>query len=85
MTPAFLTAFDTLPIGTFRVIYKDRPHIVTKSALSMGKAQKLATEELGGTDYLPLHLYRLASGPLLKPCEMPAEKEVTFTLGLKPI
>jgi hypothetical protein len=84
MIPAFIAAFDALPAGTFRARFEDRPYIVTKSALSKGKAQKLVAEELGGTDYISLNLYRLTSGPLLKPCEMPDEKVIAFVLGLTP-
>lgn len=82
MTADFLAAFDALPAGSFKARYENRPYIVTKSALSGGKAQKLVAEELGGADYISLNLYRLASGPLLKPCEMPEAKVVAFVLGL---
>ncbi|WP_298293976.1 hypothetical protein [uncultured Litoreibacter sp.] len=85
MTPRFLKAFDALPAGTFKATYQDRPYIVTKSALSEGKAQKLVAEELGGTDYISLNLYRLASGPLLKPCEMPDAKVIAFVEGVQPL
>ena len=84
MTPDFLAAFDALPLRTFKATFKNRPYIVTKSALYKGKAQKLVAEELGGADYISLNLYRLASGPLLKPCEMPMQKVVSFVLGLTP-
>jgi len=84
VTSAFLAAFDALPSGTFKATFEDRAYVVTRSALSKGKAQKLVAEELGGTDYISMNLYRLASGPLLKPCEMPAQKVVAFVLGVTP-
>jgi hypothetical protein len=84
VTSEFIAAFDALPSGSFKAQFEGRPYVVTKSALSKGKAQKLVAEELGGADYISLNLYRLASGPLLKPCEMPRQKVVTFVLGLTP-
>lgn len=83
MTARFIAAFDALPLGTFNASYQDRPYIVSKSAQSQGRAQKLVAEELGGSDYISLNLYRLASGPLLKPCEMPKAKVVAFVEELQ--
>ncbi len=82
MMADFVAAFDALPAETFKARYDGRSYVVTKSALSKGKAQKLVAEELGGSDYISLNLYRLASGPLLKPCEMPEAKVIAFVLGL---
>ncbi|KIN62119.1 hypothetical protein Z946_975 [Sulfitobacter noctilucicola] len=45
---------------------------------------KLVAEELGGKDYISLNLYALSSGPKLFPCEMPAEKVITFVRALEP-
>ncbi|MEP0148295.1 hypothetical protein [Tateyamaria sp.] len=55
---------------------------MTKSAFSGGRAIKLVAEELGGADYISHNWYDLASGGLLKPCEMPEAKVVAFLLGL---
>ena len=84
MTDAFLTAFDALPYGTFTGHSQGRRYIVTRQDFSGGNNQKLIAEELGGTDYISLNLYRLASGARLKPCEMPHEKVITFVLNLIP-
>lgn len=85
MTPAFLRAFDALPDGTFRGIAHGRHYVVTKTQFASGTSQKLVAEELGGRDYISLNLYRLSSGPRLKPCEMPARKVMDFVLDLRPL
>ena len=84
MSDAFLTAFDALPIGTFRGHAHGRAYIVTRTDFSEGRAQKLVAEELGGPDYISLNLYRTSSAARLKPCEMPAEKVRAFVLSLTP-
>jgi hypothetical protein len=81
---AFLNAFDALPLGVFQGVSGGRRYVVTRQDLAGGAAQKLVAEERGGPDYISLNLYRLASGPLLKPCEMPHEKVIEFVLGLTP-
>lgn len=80
---AFLAAFDALPLGTFTGVFNGRRYAVTRQDLAAGKAQKLVAHELGGRDYISLNLYRLASGALLKPCEMPQDKVVRFVLALE--
>jgi hypothetical protein len=75
---AFLTAFDALPIGTFRGTAHGKSYLVTRSQIVGGRGDKLVAEALDGSDYISLNLYRLKSGALLKPCEMPAEKVVAF-------
>ena len=39
-------------------------------------------EALDGSDYISLNFYHLASGDLLKPCEMPEEKVRAFVSDL---
>ena len=58
--------------------------MVTRQDFSDGNSQKLVAEELGGSDYISLNLYRLTSGTRLKPCEMPEAKVVDFVLNLRP-
>ena len=57
--------------------------MVAKTSYAQGRAIKLVAHELGGNDYISLNVYDLASGPLLKPCEMPVEKVVTFLADLR--
>lgn len=81
--PAFVAKFDTLPTGGYGGTYQGRRYRIVKSVMATGRSQKLEAEELGGTDYISLNLYRLANGAaLLKPCEMPEEKVVAFVLGV---
>ncbi|WP_027256468.1 MULTISPECIES: hypothetical protein [Leisingera] len=80
---AFLAAFDALPLGAFSGTAAGRRYSVTRQDLACGKAQKLEAWERGGGDYISLNLYRLTSGSLLKPCEMPEEKVIRFVLALQ--
>lgn len=81
---AFLTAFAALPVGTFHGSAHGNRYVVTRSKIVGGRGEKLVAEALNGNDYISLNLYRLASGPLLKPCEMPSEKVIGFVLALQP-
>ena len=71
-------------MGTFRGTSAGRACVVSKTRQIGGRSWKLVAEELGGGDYISLNLYRTASGALLRPCEMPAEKVVAFVLALRP-
>lgn len=85
MTDAFLAAFDALPSETFEGLYEGKRYSVLRQDFSGGKSQKLVAQELGGADYISMNLYRLGSGALLKPCEMPEDKVVAFVLGVVPV
>ena len=85
MIDDFLTAFDALPIGSFTGNYDGRSYLVTRQDFSGGQSQKLIAEELGGSDYISMNLYRLATGTLLKPCEMPEQKVIDFVRNLTPL
>ncbi|MEL7213609.1 MAG: hypothetical protein AAGK92_13180 [Pseudomonadota bacterium] len=78
----FLTALESIPTGTSRGRYEGKPYAISKTNYAGGKSIKLVAEELGGTGYISLNLYHPASGPLLKPCEMPAEKVIAFVTGV---
>lgn len=83
--PEFLAAFDTLPFGSYGGSVDGRRYRITKSKYASGRSQKLEAEELGGSDYISLNLYRLATGDaLLKPCEMSEEKVRAFVLTVLP-
>ncbi|WP_138936179.1 hypothetical protein [Roseovarius arcticus] len=79
---AFLAAFDALPLGTFYGLAHGRRYVITRQDFAGGAAQKLLAEEMGGSDYISLNVYRLTSGARLKPCEMPEDKVVRFVLAL---
>ena len=79
----FLSAFDALPFGTFTGITEGgRRYVCVKSGFAGGASQKLVAEELGGTDYISLNLYRTKAGALLRPCEMPEAKVIAFVRHL---
>ncbi len=83
MTPDFIATFDGLPTGGYGGTYKGRRYRITKTQMAAGRSQKLEAEELGGTDYISFNLYRLASGQvLLKPCEMPEAKVISFVMDV---
>ncbi|MFQ6546655.1 hypothetical protein AADZ90_001760 [Aestuariibius sp. 2305UL40-4] len=78
-------AFDALPEGSFEGMYKGRRWIIRETRFANGRSQKIVAHELGGAGYISANLYRLASGPVLKPCEMPEAKVRAFVLGLLPL
>lgn len=81
---AFETALTALPAGTFNGRAGGLRYIVTKTVFNAGKSIKLVAEELGGTDYISLNLYRLRRGVQLSTCEMSAQKVTEFVLNLRP-
>ena len=78
----FADRLAQLPLGTFRGHAQGKEWIVTRSLVSGGRGEKLVAEALDGTDYISLNLYHLASGDLLKPCEMPEHKVRAFVADL---
>ena len=81
--PAFVAAFDALPEGGYGGTYQGKRWRLTKATMAAGRSQKLEAEELGGTGYVSMNLYRLADGTaLLKPCEMPEERVIAFVTGV---
>lgn len=83
MTSVFAAAFDLIPEGYSTGLYQGRSYGLQKSSHAGGKGQKLYARELAGTDFISLNLYHLASGDLLKPCEMPEAKVRDFILGVQ--
>ncbi|NOD64067.1 hypothetical protein [Ruegeria sp. HKCCD9179] len=82
---AFLSAFLALPEGSFTGTSSARSYVVVRQRMAGGKSHKLVAHERGGADYISLNLYQTRdSGALLRPCEMPASKVITFVLGLVP-
>ncbi len=56
------------------VIYQGKKYGTTRTDFNKGRSIKVYAEELGGTDFISLNYYKLESGDLLKPCEMPEER-----------
>ena len=82
---SFLKAWDALPSGSFDGLYQSRRYGVTKTERAGGRQGWIWAEERGGPDRISANLYRLQSGPRLKPCEMPEDKVIAFILGVKPL
>ena len=57
---------------------------VTRTVRNGGRQGWIWAEELGGPSRISANFYRLASGPQLKPCEMPEHVVVDFVLGVRP-
>lgn len=81
---AVAEALLALPLGSFRGQALGKDWIVTRSLFAGGASEKLVARALNGSDYISLNLYRLESGPRLRPCEMPAEKVARFVSDLVP-
>lgn len=75
---------DNIPIGAGTGRYDGRRYLVTRSEFASGKSQKLVARELGGTDYISLNFYALKDSARLYPCEMLAEKVISFLRGYLP-
>ncbi|MEL7025984.1 MAG: hypothetical protein AAGO57_01975 [Pseudomonadota bacterium] len=79
----FLARFDALPVGGYGGTAFGKRWRVTKTIMAGGRSQKLEAEELGGTGYVSMNLYRLADGSaILKPCEMPETEVREFLFSL---
>lgn len=89
---AFLAALDRFPIGYSEGSYRGVRWGVTLSASTDGRRRWLWGEALGGIPgdtgggigTVSFNLYMLASGPALRPCEMPSEDVIAFVLGYVP-
>ena len=82
--PAVPAALDAIPVGHGEGIYAGRRWGVTHTASPDGRRRWLFGEERGGGGRVSFNLYRLAAGPVLKPCEMPAAEVIAFVLGYVP-
>ncbi|WP_298918514.1 hypothetical protein [uncultured Algimonas sp.] len=81
----FLEAWEALPEGNFFGHYKGTRYGITRTERDSGRQAWLWAEELGGPHRVSANLYRLASGTLLKPCEMPEAVVIDFVLNVRPI
>lgn len=80
MTSPLRAALDRIPEGYSEGHYRGRRYRLEKTLHAGGKGLKFHARELGGTDFVSLNLYRLSSGDLLKPCEMPEAKVRDFLM-----
>ena len=54
-----------------------------KTTYTGGRIVKLYAHDLAGPDFVSLNLYQLASGDVLKPCEMAEAKVRAFVVGFE--
>jgi len=74
---------NAIPEGSSRGQFRGRTYVVSKSLHNGGRSIKLFAEEAGGEDFVSLNFYETSRGESLKPCEMPAEKVLTFLREFK--
>ena len=68
--------------GTYDVYYKNKRYLLSKQTQLNGKLIKLYAQELGNNDFISLNYYTDIANGLLKPCEMPKEKVISFILDI---
>ena len=70
---------DRVPDGWSVATYDGRRYAVTRTERAGGRALSVYAEELGGTDVVSANVYLTSEhGEQLRPCEMPAEKVLSF-------
>ncbi|MCR6033161.1 peptide methionine sulfoxide reductase [Nocardioides sp. zg-579] len=79
--PDLPALFDRLPEGWSEVTWAGRSYGVTRVVRLGGRQQSVYAEELGGPHVVSANLYLTTAGPLLKPCEMPADVVLAFLVG----
>ena len=80
---AVAVALDRLPTGTFRARALGGDWIATRSLFAHGASEKLVARRLDAPGYVSLNLYRLETGPRLRPCEMSAAWVAEVVLDLR--
>jgi hypothetical protein len=64
--------------GYQKVIFRGRRYGLTRQDFNQGRSLKVYAAEQGGNDVISFNLYHTRKHSLLKPCEMPEEKVLTF-------
>jgi hypothetical protein len=85
MVPAdpFRTALNLIPEGHSQGRYQGHRWRVEKTVHAAGRSVKLYAHDLAGPEFVSMNLYALASGDVVKPCEMPEAKVRAFVLGFQ--
>jgi len=68
--------------GSYDVYYQNKRYLLSKQTQLNGKLIKLYAKELGNNDFISLNYYTDINNGLLKPCEMPKEKVISFILEM---
>lgn len=83
MHKEFHQKIKSLDDGAYDVNFHKKRFLLRKQTHLKGRLIKLYAEELGGNDFISLNYYPEIKESLLKPCEMPVQKVISFVLGLK--
>jgi hypothetical protein len=70
-----------VPEGWTSVVFDGRRYGLSRVTRAHGQSVSIYAEELGGPDVVSANVYRTSNGPLLKPCEMPADRVLAFLQG----
>lgn len=79
----FKTKLQSLPLGSFYVLYHGSKYLTTKEHYGNGKIIKLYARELKGNDIVSGNYFITIKGGLLKPCEMSDAKVIDFVINLE--
>ncbi|MFP4518822.1 MAG: hypothetical protein ACLFQ5_05145 [Oceanicaulis sp.] len=80
----FIARLNQLKPGHQTGRFKGERWSVTVTGAPGDTVRKLYGERFSGGDHVSFNLYTTASGPKLRPCEMPEAKVIEFVLGFKP-
>ena len=67
-----------IPEGWTRAEVAGRAWGVTRATRAGGKVVSINAERLGATEQLGANVWITSEGPILRPCEVPAEKVMQF-------
>jgi hypothetical protein len=73
---------ERVPLGWTRILVAGEPWGVTRLEHGGGRSVTIEAERLGGAGFVSANVWRTASGTLLRPCEMPAERVLDFLRAL---
>lgn len=74
-----------MPEGWTLVEYDGRRWGLSRVNRVGGRVITLYAEKLGGRDHVSANVYLTDSSELLKPCEMPTEKVLSFLAGWRAV
>lgn len=67
-----------IPEGWSRVHVSGEPWGVTRATRAHGKVVTVSAERLGGAEKLSANVWITTDGPVLRPCEVPADDVLDF-------
>ena len=80
--------WDRVPVGASRGTALGRRWRAVRTRHADGRSEKIVATALDGPEdgegYVSANLYRLAAGPRLLPCEMPAARVLRFLESWRP-